>query len=378
MNKFLKRLALFFCSFSFMFSLSSCGFFNSSDEGLMIESITSEVLDDGSTEITINFTDEDMTPVTFTIPQGQQGEQGEQGLTGPIGVGIDHIETTTSEDGTTSTLTIYYTDPEKEPESFVINNGVSITNITSTIEPTDPENTTITIYLSDGSTKEVKVPNGKDGVTASVTYETADNGDLTITISYSDGRDDTVIQVPNHSGEDGRGIESITSSSDGEEYTLTINYTDGSEPDVFTFDLPQATQWYRGEGAPNRAIVARANDGDYYFDTENYIIYVFSENTGNFSELVNLSEITTSTAKYNVVFDATFNGGVMDPNFGSQYTVDSGYRFTSLPTPTKENATFIGWYTMSVPTSVDPNSGHFTTLSYVFSDLTLYACFEEN
>ena len=67
-----------------LFFLTACSAFMGED-GVLIKEITAEANDDGSTLITITFTD-DTPEVTFTIPKGEQGKDG------LVGVGISSIE----------------------------------------------------------------------------------------------------------------------------------------------------------------------------------------------------------------------------------------------------------------------------------------------
>ena len=67
-------------------TLASCGFGGS--DALEIENIGVEVLEDGTSKITIKYFDDIEDPVVFYVPAGQIGEKGDAG---EIGNGIKEI-----------------------------------------------------------------------------------------------------------------------------------------------------------------------------------------------------------------------------------------------------------------------------------------------
>ena len=107
-----------------------------------VASIT-QTVDDGVNTITVNLTDG--TSESFTIKDGTNGTDGKDGTNGKDGVGISSIDTTSSsESGGTNTVTITMTDDTSK--SFSILNGVDGkdgkdgkdgTNITKTSELTN-------------------------------------------------------------------------------------------------------------------------------------------------------------------------------------------------------------------------------------------------
>ena len=127
MNKFKRFLKVLFLSASISL-LPSCGILGNQYGVVMISGITATTNANGETQLTITFTDEDIEPVTFIIPQGEQGETGAQGAPG---VGISTINVFPSVDGTYSTIVITYTDSSIPSTSFIVENGVSVINITS-------------------------------------------------------------------------------------------------------------------------------------------------------------------------------------------------------------------------------------------------------
>lgn len=370
MNKFKRFLKVLFLSASISL-LPSCGILGNQYGGVMISGITATTNANGETELTITFTDEDIEPVTFVIPQGEQGETGAQGAPG---VGISTINVFPSEDGTYSTIVITYTDSSIPSTSFIVENGVSVINITSSIN-IENNSTIIEFHLSNGETKQFEITNGKDGVgIESVTEERKENGDVVITITYTDGREPSVITLPYKNGEDGRGIQSIIGTQNGNYYVLTIIFTDGTSTELTPIELPETTKWLYGQGAPNFRVEEEANPGDYYFDLENYIIYLYDGT--NFNPIINLTDIPSSTKKYTVSFDA--NGGSFTSSIPTTITVDAGKPIDAsrIPTCYKENCKFIGYYT-TPEGPLNPLSGKLTDLVPIYSDYTFYASYEE-
>lgn len=352
------------------FSLSSCGLLGT-EEGLYIQDVIVENLDDGSKKVSIVFTDEDVPTVTFTIPKGDKGDQG------PEGIGIASIESEEAEDGSGLVITITYTDPTLDPSIWEIPNANSIESFSSSYDE-ETGLTTITFLTSDGEEHAFALPQGKDGVgISSVSQTTENNGDIVITITYTDPTvKPTEIRLPYKNGEDGkdgRGIESIVAVTDeyAGKYYLTITYTDDLEnPVVLEFDMPESgTRWFSGNQKPT--FVDGAKDGDYYFDLTALIIYRYSNYV--WREVATLGE---EKPLLRVTFDAVTNGGVLLWDDVPYVDVQYGSAIPSLPLATKDGATFLGWYTSSVGPK-DPTSGRLTDLTPITRSLTVYACFEE-
>ena len=102
-------------------TISSCSLFGGADEGLMIERVESTMGENGSTLVTMYFTDEDVEPLTFEIPRGETGEIGPIGATG---LGIKEITSRQSEDGLNTILTIIFTSEDVPNQEITVPNGV--------------------------------------------------------------------------------------------------------------------------------------------------------------------------------------------------------------------------------------------------------------
>lgn len=353
-------------------SLTSCSSFMQAEYN-SIASITTDTDENGNTIVTITFTDETMAPVVFIVPKGDKGDAGNNG------VGIENITYETGEDGKT-TVTISFTSDEVEDMVFDIPAPVNVTDITS-VHNDELNQTDVTITLSNGEEFTYSIPDptdGKDGLgIANVEYDdSGDSGYYTITITYTDPEvSPTEIRLP-LPGKDGRGIESIVSSSDDDYWYITFNYDDGNS-DTIQFDAPQSgTYWYSGSGIPDPFLnpdLENARTGDFYIDLEGLSIYryqgirwIFVGNIG--------TGVDRETCQ--VTFDATTNGGTIS-SYTSIFEVEYGKTMnaTDMPIASKAGERFIGWYT-SKDGPNNPNAGHFTSLTPVFSDMTVYACFE--
>lgn len=365
MKNMKKLLGLSLLTLAGTMSLASCGSIFKGNEGMMISNITHTLDKDGNTVITINFTDEDLEPVTFTIPKGEQGE------TGMSGVGIEDVTWAPLEDGTGLEVTFSFTDEEMPDKVIEIPYATGIENIEATTDP-DTGITTITIHTTDGEETSFTLTPAV-GIENVETHVDEDTGIVTITISYTGGKEPTTITIPFKNGEDGtdgRGIESIVGTTRGDNYLIQITYDDGSPNDYFTIPLPdRGTVWYTGNGRPSDSLSSNVKDGDFYFDIENLRIYRYQAGSW-----VLIAQLENDETTYIVTFDP--NGGSFTTATSTVREVTKGSYITDLPEVYKEGFNFMGWWTSpNGPSS--PNSGHFTDLTPVFGNLTLYACFEE-
>lgn len=353
-------------------SLTSCSsFFDTNDEATAIKDIVTEVLEDGSTQVTIIFIDEEKEPIVFTIPQGSQGETGN---------GIKSIEQEFNEDHTLLILTITFTDEEMEPKVIevpVINgkDGVSIKNIETTIEENGSTKVTISFDNEGMDPVDFTIPKGEKGETGNGIKEVKvvqnDDGSQTITIKYTDiSMSDTVVTIPK--GEKGDGIDYALSREDDEYYYLDFYFTNSQEPTSFKFSKPtQPSTWLSGISDP---IEEDGRNGDFYINKSNLKIY--QKDNGSWMLIAQLSE---SKETHTVTFDA--NGGTFSSDtFSTVFEINHGETFYGndkciFPRVTNGTKTFLGWYT-SINKN-DPTVGKFTDLTPVYSNMTLYAWWSE-
>ena len=120
----MKKIAMFLCSILVSASfLSSCGMVTDSIE---IESVKSSFNEETRvTTITIRYLDDIEPPLVLEIPAGMQGVEGIQG------VGIDRVETKLDDNGELEAIIIHFTDPEREPYTVPMRDGISINDVVS-------------------------------------------------------------------------------------------------------------------------------------------------------------------------------------------------------------------------------------------------------
>lgn len=372
-GKLLKGLFLASSCLIAMPLLSSCNSFFGGDEGTLIKEIATDVKENGDTEVTITFMDEEREPVVFIIPKGQDGETGENGN------GIASVSQKMSEDGNSLIITFTFTDGS-EPKIIEVpvvkgQDGTSIKNITTSL---DEEGNTVVTVSFEGGMEDVSftIPKAEKGEPgngiANIEVTLNEDGSQTITISYTDPNfENTIVTVPApEKGEDGKGIDFILTSESDTEYILTFYFTDGSSQDVSFAKPTQPATWLSGFSKPETSI---GNNGDFYLDKSTLTIYQKVN-----GEWMLIAELSQDSLTHTVKFDA--NGGefssdtfstIFEVNHGETFYGNANYIF---PKVTREGYTFIGWHT-SINQS-DPTAGIFTDLTPVLDDMTLYAWWE--
>ncbi|MCH5163787.1 MAG: InlB B-repeat-containing protein [Clostridiales bacterium] len=353
---------------------SACSFFDEEGAGRQISRIYSIHSDEEKgTYIVIEYVGDEYDDDMFFIADQEKGDRGN---------GIDHISSRQSEDGTSTILTIYYTDISLAPQEITLPTGTYIVGIDTNVDP-DTRNVTLTIRFSDDSIEPLDIvieaaKDGRDGDTIKDIFTDEDEeGNVVVHIVYSKYdeetgemiEDETTFTLPK--GAQGTGIKSIDVNyqtfSDPSNIYLDIFYDD----DTFkTITVPKTNSWYTGSGAPGES---QYNVGDFYIDTTNYRIYR-KMSASDWSLIIDLGAY--KTVAYSVVF-YTDNGAN-----GMSYTITGGHSFKSsnmtVPTPVKTGYKFMGWYTEYVDPNdskaePSPNSGHFTDLTVVSGNLVLYA-----
>ncbi len=313
-------------------SLTSCGFFKTStDELLAIKEITTSTNEEGDLVLKITYNDESKTPLTVTIPKGNDGKDA---------VGIDKVsDPVPSEDGKSTLFTITYTDGTYT--DFELPNGVSIVGIEQITDATS-------------------------GVLTGIQF------------LYSDGTKSEVIPIPRgEKGEPGRGIESISADSSKGDTVVTISYSDGTSE---TFTIPKAEKgdtgeagktWLYGNSEPSESIGV---DGDFYFNTSITAIYLKVDGTWTL-----IASLKAEQTMHTVTFDpgegATVKGStiyVTQIKHGDYYALN---KYGALPEAVKADYTFLGW---SATLNMGVSDSYFTNFTPVMGDLTLYAIYEEN
>ena len=367
----LKKIIMSLVIVLSLISLASCSSFFGGETSIEIASITHETMSDGNIKITITYTDESKLPDEFIIPKGTDGESG---------VGIKNITTVKNDDEKKTTLTITYTDDKIEPTIFEVPDGLGVLGIETKYDEEENETYMIVTYSDGSKSAPLILPKGDKGQDGNgiSSYEIVTNEDESTTITFHFTQsEDFVITIP--APKKGNGIDSITSSEIEDKYILIIRYTDpvlGTQE--LEFNKPaQPNKWLSGTGPS----ASDGDDGDYYMDT--YHKKIYHKENGEWYEVVNFGDT-------NVIYTVTFNLNDSDESpasfpagYSSRYRIKRGTYFSDIennyggvqiPIPTRPGYIFKGWYRVPNITAIN---GAFTDLTPIFSDLTLYAIWEQ-
>ncbi len=368
-NRLFKRMLLIVSALTLSYPLASCSFFDTGNGTQIKEVLSTYDSSTGNTIVTITFTDDETEPVSFIVPRG---------ISGKDGVSIKNVTSKISSDGKSVELTISYTDNSVEDTviSVPVLEGRGIKEVL--VNKDEDGNPTIQFTYTDGTQSSViTIPSGKDG-NGIESFEVSDpdsNGRMTITVTFTDGTSKT-FELKN--GTNGISVMNITyneEKSDASHYVLTITYSDGYTEDV-VLDRPRSNRWFTGTTAPESDTTAssQAVEGDFYLNRVNGYVYQMTSD-GTWSFLFGMKADTQTTVYHTVFFDP----GAGKINGSSSIMMSSVLEgktlpLSSIPTPTYEDHTFLGWYT----DLTNVNAGQFTDLTPVLSDLTLYAKYTAN
>ena len=360
-NFLLKKFALAVALFSSVATLSSCSVFFDGDE----YSITNtEVNTDanGNTIVTVNFSGEDIEPLTFTIPASTKG-----------------ISSITSEvKDNQVVLTINFNDGTNQQIGVPIINGkdgVGITDV-ELIEQADGSKF-IRFHYSDGtSSEEFPLPSGKDGASIKeITPEVNEDGSITYTISFTDGREDFKFTVQNGVSIVSMYLDEEASILDEDYYYFKVEYSDG-RLDTIRVEKPKTNNWLSGVGSPSNEL---GDSQDFYIDLNSGWVYQKSTDKG-WTALFSIKGEGYDEPSYFMVGFHFLDGEYIN-NFGDQNKLEGPTVYyisakegecipsDNIPVPKKDGFIFEGWY--KDPDS--PISGKFTDMTIVNSKLDLYA-----
>jgi len=349
------------CLLIMMLFLTSCGGGFFSEEPLQIASIESQILYDGTTKITITYTDEEMEPAEFFIPRG------EDGIVGAMGNGIAEFKCERDEENRLTNVSITFTDESFPPATFEVPDGLSIVAIKDAID-TESNQRYIEFQYSDGTlSAPIYLPSGIDGVGIDdLQVSVNEDKSAVMHIKFSDG---TEKNIPIPAPQEGVGIKNMVGTEEGQFYYIDIEYTNG---DIGQIQLERGAKWYSGAYLPQDSFGV---DGDYFFDTEHDKIYLKTDGTWEGNVIVDLQ-----VEKYRVIFDLNDDNDASMPTGTSIFRVERGAYFSAdgngdIPIPTRDGYVFKGWYTKRVVN--EATMSPFTDFTPVFSNLTLYAIWEE-
>lgn len=368
-----KKMYLTLCVLFGCFTISSCSAFFGSDT-LNISNTDVKTDENGNTIVTISFTNEDKAPLTFTIPSAINGKDG---------VGIASVTSTLSDDKTLVTIIITYTDADVEPSIITIpvykgEDGKEIKNIIQGFD--ENGNTTLLFEYSDNTKSDlITINKGEDGKGISdIVINSDNNGNYELIIRYTDGTTEKPIYVTS-----GVGITSVIYNADksnDENYCLTITYSNGNSEDIYV-PVPTSTKWLSGNAYPSNDL---GNDGDFYVIESSGAVY--KKTSGNWRYLFSIKGIG-SDLTYRVTFNLNggkwVNGDLTNPDESSiENRIIDGISYGAFIDLNQSNLKcynenkdleFKGWWTDPI---INANSGHFTNLTAVTKDLTVYAIWE--
>ena len=374
MRKLFKGLFLLILSIITVFSFTACGGFFG-EESIIISSVSVITLENGNTQVTITYENEDKKPDIFEIPKGDKGDKGDEG---EIGIGIKEILHEKNANGNVDVI-IKYTDETIPDKVFEVERGVSIVSAAPLEE--DGKKYMVLTY-NNGDTAKFELPEGKPGMGIKDYKVNTNPVNPALTASILFNMDDgTSITIDIPKGEVGRGIESMTAITTETKYVIKVKYTNDSNIYDLEFDRPtEPNRWYYDACEPHFSDkLGKAVVGDYFFDTAHNDIYLYEKEGG----WVCIVDYHDDEQTYTITFDLNDNDGgatkaAMPSGSLKSYTVNRSTYFTdngySIPVPTRTGYEFVGWSTSRTPSPVD---GYFTTLTPIFSDMTLYAIWKQ-
>ncbi len=155
-------------------------------------------------------------------------------------------------------------------------------------------------------------------------------------------------------------------------------------------DGADGDMWYVGNGDPSNNALADTKSGDMYLDSDSGDVYQ-KQPDGSWQLKANIKGLTGETGiqgpqgeqgdkgdkgdkgddapHANEILTVTFDAqdGELPQEFPQEQRVNYG-DVLQLPVPTRDNYTFVGWYTGD-----SVNDGKFTTVTPVTKDITLFA-----
>lgn len=373
-----KRVSTLICALMLVFVLATacaCSFFDE-EERREIENIYYLEATQDEKEgimVIIEYVGEDYPDSMFFLPNGEEGEEGN---------GISDVQAQLTEDGSHIQITVNYTDKTRDPSVFTFENSVFPTDFQSTLDETTGD-WLITVTLSNGDTNRFTLHNGVDGqdgdTVTNITTEEDEDGVtwIVITLSSTDeeGNPTTYrFPMPNgDKGDQGVGILDVyvdTYLTAGDPYNihLVIILSDNSQHDV---EIPKTNNWSVTDTGEKPA-ESSGSLGDFVFDKKTYTIW-YKGYTG-WEKIMDLSDKQADTHEVRFVADGLQVGKTRYVTHGSYFATQDD----PMPDVSKEGFTFAGWYTEPCDPAtgaVPPNADHFTDLTYVLGNLTLYARF---
>ena len=419
----MKIISKFLFLLLLIFTVSGCGSFFGPEQGLQIEDITTETIDE-KLFLVISYIDVEEKQY-FELKKGEDGLKGN---------GVQGVIPHPGEEETI--LEVVYTDTSKPSEYVPIPHGTEIDEIIVVDKDgnkivTDKDGNEYRVdeegNLIDGEgvfftgTKYIKViytepvepgsdimksetfalPEGQKGQDGNGIKEVLtgkmnedgsieegvvnEDGSLSVHFYFTTSDEVKTIQIPAN-----KSIVNVVDDETAGSYSIIITYNtfkeDGTpETDTFTWTKPHITQWLYGEYDPYRNL---GNIGDYYYNTTEKSLWFkkeLADDASGFGYWDLIINFSVNDKPCYITFDAGTNGGkivegengeiekdsITQSLISGQYFYGSGKAFPTVYHP--EGLKFLGWYTTE---TITPTSTKFTDLTIVTTDITLYAVWE--
>lgn len=360
-----------------LFIAPSCSFFDE-EERREIENIYYlEVTQDEKPGImiVIEYAGEDYPDSMFFVPNGEEGEEGN-------GISDVQAQLVEDENGSEIKITVNYTDKTRDPSEFTFPTSIFPTDFVTDLDE-ETGDWTVTITLSNGDVKSFTLHNGVDGVdgdsVTGITTEVDEEGHTWIVITLSRTQEDgspvtyRFAMPEGAKGEQGVGIldiyvDTYMTGNDPYNVHLVITLTDNTRHNV---QIPKTNNWSVTDTG-DKPGDSSGSVGDFVFDSKSYTIWYKDYN--GWRVILDLSDKQSSTHVVTFIADGVEPYPPVTITHGSYFmAIDE-----ELPTPKKPGFKFEGWYTQKCDPDtgdVPPNASHFTDLTYVLDNLTLYARF---
>ncbi len=378
MKRILSLICLICISLSVL-SFTSCGFFDE-ETGKMISKIekTAE-FEDGSSEITIYYTDPYYKPEKFIVPAGKQGD-----------AGISVLDVT-SEDGTNEqegftivTITLSEKNPDgtyvKKP--FAIPDGKTIVDVYADVDDITGED--VIVFAFNGDSEPISMPMPEFNAVERMELVEDGNGGYALKVKYTlDAEDAEMTTIGTIAAP--VGIDHVEGSEEDGKYVLYVHYTDGSVSEPINFDKPtDPNSWSTFETKPGDTV---GRVGDFCFAEDENVIYskvVEGEGEDRSEFWKPVMTFVDKSTRHNVYFFKNDGTDGSNDTYWKSESVLNGTYFSStgkqVPVPTRNDGyKFVGWYTTSDYDYVKENQAvmsSFTNFTPVNSELKLYAIWE--
>jgi uncharacterized repeat protein (TIGR02543 family) len=348
-----------------LLTLTGCGGGFFAEEDLQIVSVEAVPGKEGFTNLVVTYADEsDRDPDVFPIPNGKDGEKGEEGATG---TGISKLTYQHNDQKRNTSVLFEFTDKNLAPVAFDIPDGLSVSELIPYVDPI--AGYCMILKYNDGTQSDpFPIPKGERG-NGIRKFECVQNDDLSVNINVElDDSEPINVFIPGP-----RGISEMVSGESDGAYYITVKYTDNSEQ-TLTFERP--SKWFHGTTVPSNLLGVVGDYFFDTAHDKMYLKEELPDGTIKWNEIASIrSEKYDVRFELNDDGDAFMNNANVTYTVerGSYFSADGNGK---IPVPIRPGYTFLGWYQEKIvdETTMSP----FTDFTPVFSHLVLYARWQKN